>query len=105
MEIKNLIPMVEYTMSNMTQATTTLMISSLPEREEAEAEDPPIRYMALRNSCLPQTRAEGTQLDTGEAGLCTNNMIPIRIMIPTAISSRITCRPSLPPSRNIFNKL
>ena len=89
----------------MTQATTTLMISSLPERAEAEAEDPPIRYMALRNSCLLRTRAEGTQLDTGEAGLCTNNMIPIRIMIPTAISSRITYRPSLPPSRNICNKL
>jgi hypothetical protein len=89
-------------MSNM---TTTLMISSLLEKEEAEAEDPPIRYMAVRNSCLPQTRAEGTQLDTGEAGLCTNNMIPIRIMIPTAISSRITYRPSLPPSRNICNQL
>jgi hypothetical protein len=88
-------------MSNM---TTTLMISSLPEREEAEAEDPPIRYMAVRNSCLPQTRAEGTQPDTGEAGLCTNNMIPIRIMIPTAISSRITYRPSLPPSHNICNQ-
>ena len=88
----------------MTQATTTLMISSLLEKEEAEAEDPPIRYMAVRNSCLPQTRAEDTQLDTGEAGLCTNNMIPIRIMIPTAISSRITYRPSLPPSRNICNQ-
>ena len=94
--------MVEFTMSNMTLGTTTLMISSLPEREEAEAEDPPIRYMAVRNSCLPQTRAEGTQLDTGEAGLCTNNMIPIRIMI---ISSRITYKPSLPPSRNICNQL
>jgi hypothetical protein len=93
--------MVEYTMSNM---TTTLMISSLLEKEEAEAEDPPIRYMAVRNSCLPQTRAEGTQLDTGEAGLCTNNMIPTRIMIPTATSSRITCRPSLPPSHNICNQ-
>jgi hypothetical protein len=80
-------------MSNM---TTTLMISSLLEKEEAEAEDPPIRYMAVRNSCLPQTRAEGTQLDTGEAGLCTNNMIPM------VISSRITCRP---PSRNICNHL
>ena len=92
-------------MSKMTKGTTTLMISSLPEREEAEAEDPPMRYMALRNSCLPQTRAEGTQLDTGEADLCTNNMITIRIMIPTAISSRITFRPSLPHSRNICNQL
>ena len=92
-------------MSKMTKGTTTLMISSLPEREEAEAEDPPMRYMALRNSCLPQTRAEGTQLDTGEADLCTNNMITIRIMIPTAISSRITFRPSLPHSLNICNQL
>jgi hypothetical protein len=97
--------MVEYTMSNMTQATTTLMISSLPEREEAEAEDPPIRYMALRNLCLPLIRAEASQLDTGEASLFTNNMIPIRIIIPTAITSRITYRPSLHHLRNICNPM
>jgi hypothetical protein len=104
-EIKNLIPMVECTISNMTQGTTTQMISSLPERAEAVAEDPPIRYMALLNLCLPLTRAEASQLDTGEASLFTNNMILIRIIIPTAISSRITYRLSLPHLRNICNPM
>ena len=103
-ETKNLIPTVD-TISNMTQGTTTQMISSLPERAEAVAEDPPIRYMELKNLCLPQTRAEASLLDTGEASLCTNNMIPIRILILTAISSRITYRPSLHHLRNICNPM
>ena len=102
-ETNNPIPMVECTINIKTQGTTTLMISSLPERAEAVAEDLPIRYMALRNSCLPPTRAEGSKLDTGEGSLCTNNMILIRIITLTAISSRITYRTSHPHLRNTSN--
>jgi hypothetical protein len=102
-ETNNPIPMVECTINITTQVTTTLMISSMPERAEAVPEDLPIRYMGLRNLCLLPTRAEGSQLDTGEGSLCTNNMILIRIIIPTAISSRITYRTSLPHLLNTSN--